>query len=161
MRLEEIGFDEGYQKFKICILELLQWEDRVDRREIIIRSIIENNFHQLTKTWIFSLGRRGSVAWSIVPKPKGYLFHAWSGHIPGFQVLCLAGDPQSGYVREATNQCFSLTSMFLSLPSSLPSSLSLTAMKNMSWHEDKKPKNQQRKKSWVFRAEGLTEWLAN
>ena len=44
----------------------------------------------------------GSVSWSVTQYSKGWRFGRWSGR-----------------VREATDQCFSLTSMFLSLPSSL------------------------------------------
>lgn len=49
MRIEEIAFDERYQKFKICIPGILQQEDRVDRREVITKNTIEDNFHQLIK----------------------------------------------------------------------------------------------------------------
>ena len=50
---------------------------------------------------------------------KGHRFDSQSGHMPGLW----AGFPVGG-VREATDRCFSCTSMFLSLFSSLPSPLS-------------------------------------
>ena len=56
-----------------------------------------------------------------------FLARAWACVTPGLD-LC---DPQYGHVQEATNQCFFLALMFLSLP------LSLKAMKKMSSGEDK------------------------
>lgn len=49
MRKEEIDFEDGYQKFKVCMLGILEREDRTDRREVTIKNIIEDNFHQLIK----------------------------------------------------------------------------------------------------------------
>ena len=51
---------------------------------------------------------------------------------PGTYLGCRS-DPQSRCVREATNQYFSPTSMFLSLLSSLPSSLSKSIEKSPGW----------------------------
>ena len=61
----------------------------------------------------------GSIGWASFCKAKSCQFDCRSGHMPGLWVWS-----QSGYIGEATNRCFSLTSMFLSLSFSLPSPLS-------------------------------------
>ena len=48
-------------------------------------------------------------------KPRGHWFNSWSGHMPGLW----ARSPVGG-MQVATSQCFSLTSVFLSLSFSLP-----------------------------------------
>ena len=58
----------------------------------------------------------GSVGWVSSYQEEGRQFDSWSGHIPGL--------PASGHIQEATDQCFSLTLMFLSLSLSPSSPLS-------------------------------------
>ena len=48
-------------------------------------------------------------------KPKGRQFNSQSGHVPRLWASSPVED-----VQEATNQCISLTLVFLSLPLSLP-----------------------------------------
>ena len=55
------------------------------------------------------------LCWGFIREPKGPGFNSSSGGW-GFGL-------QSGYIQEATKQCFSLTLMFLSLSVSLSSSL--------------------------------------
>ena len=64
-------------------------------------------------------------------KPKGHWFEPWSGHFLG-----CGFHPLSGYTWEATNQCFSLTSMFS--PFLFPSFPLSWKSINMSLGEDKK-----------------------
>ena len=52
----------------------------------------------------------GSVGWSIVPYTKCHRLDPQSGHI-----LRLWFGSSLGHIQEATDGCFSLTSMFLSL----------------------------------------------
>ena len=61
----------------------------------------------------------GSVVWVLSHRLKDHWFNSWSGYMPGLQARSLVG-----CVQEATNWCFSHTSMFLSLSFSLPSPLS-------------------------------------
>ena len=76
----------------------------------------------------------GSVGYCIINTLKGCGFDPWSGHTPRLKF-----DPQSGLVQEATDQCFSLTSMFLSLPLHLPLFLnSLPKSINICLGEDSK-----------------------
>ena len=63
--------------------------------------------------------RSAVVGWASSHKVQCRQFDSWSGHMPGLRVRS-----QSGCVQEATNRCFFLTSMFLSLSFSLPSPLS-------------------------------------
>ena len=65
-----------------------------------------------------SPGRRGSVGWVSSHKAKGHSLIPG----PGTGLGCRLG-PQPGYMQEATDGCFSLASMFLSL--SLPSPLKI------------------------------------
>ena len=73
----------------------------------------------------------GSVGWSIAPVHQKVV-----GSIPG-QGTCLGcGDhPQSGHMQRATDRCFSLTSVFFSLP---PTSSLSKVNKNISLSEDLK-----------------------
>ena len=64
-------------------------------------------------------GWGGSVDWVLVCEPKGHQFDLQSGHMLGLWARSPVGD-----IREATSQCLSYTSMFLSLSLSLPSLLS-------------------------------------
>ena len=57
-----------------------------------------------------SPGWCGSVDWVPAFKPKGHQFDSQSGHMPGLQ----ARSPVRG-VWEATNQCFSRTSMYINV----------------------------------------------
>lgn len=61
------------------------------------------------------------IWWGTVPWWEGCRFDSLSELVPGCSVVPGPGpdDPQSRCVQEATKQCFSLTSKFLSLPSSL------------------------------------------
>ena len=62
----------------------------------------------------------GSIGWALSCKAKGHWFNSLSGHMPGMQVHAW-----SGCIQEATDHCFPLISMFLSLTFSLPSPLTL------------------------------------
>ena len=57
----------------------------------------------------------GSIGWASPCKPKGRRLDSQSGHVPRLWVW-----PWLGCLQKATSQCFSLTSMFLSLSFSLP-----------------------------------------
>jgi hypothetical protein len=46
---EKIEFEESSQKSKICVLVILERENKTDRREVIIKNMIEDNFYQLIK----------------------------------------------------------------------------------------------------------------
>ena len=71
--------------------------------------------------WRNCPGWCGSVDWAPACKAKGRCFDSQSGHMPGLWARSLVGG-----VWEATNECFSCTSMFLSsLSSSLPLSLKI------------------------------------
>ena len=58
---------------------------------------------------IFSPGWCSSVGWALACEPKGHWFDSPSGHKPGLRARSAVG------VWEATNGCFSCTSMLLSL----------------------------------------------
>ena len=76
--------------------------------------------------FLFSPDWCGSVSWVSSHKPKGCLFVSRSGHLPGLQARALAGG-----AREAMDQCFSPTLMFLSLSFSLlPLSLKINKYLN-------------------------------
>ena len=64
----------------------------------------------------FLLAGCGSVGWASSCKPKGYGFSSKPEHMPRFRF-----QSQSGCIREATDGCFSLTLMFLSLSLFIPS----------------------------------------
>ena len=97
------------------------------------------------KSSSFSPDQLGSVSWASSHKAKGHWFNSPSVHMPGLWARTLVGG-----MWEATDQCFSLTSMFLSLSFSLPAPLS----KNK-WNEILKKKK--RILRWGDHA-GLSEW---
>ena len=85
---------------------------------------IQIYFHKMASLTLASMARlvgASPSSWGIVDS------------IPGWARTCIAGSIHnpSGHVWEAANQCFSLTSMFLSLPSCLPSLFSKSNEKNI------------------------------
>ena len=62
------------------------------------------------KTFYSCPGWRGSVDWVLAYDSKGHWFDSQSGHMPGLQARFPVGD-----VWEATNQCFSRTSMYINV----------------------------------------------
>ena len=67
----------------------------------------------------YALASMAHLAGASSHKPKGHGFDSRSGHIPRLRVWSLVGvhtrGHQTGWLRQATNECFSLTSTFLSL----------------------------------------------
>ena len=77
-------------------------------------------FHLNVQKAMACPGWCSSVGWSIVLYTlKGHQFDSSSGHMPSCRLT-----PQQARIWETTNQCFSLTLMFLSLSLFLPSLLS-------------------------------------
>ena len=66
----------------------------------------------------------GSVGWALSCERNGRWSDPWSGYMPRLRVC-----PCLGHIQEATERCFPLASMFLSLSPSLP--LSLKIMKSL------------------------------
>ena len=89
------------------------------RTETFSRETLHSSKVTLSAGWVAQLV--GVLSRATI----GCGFDSWSGHIPRLQVRCW-----SVRGREATDPCFLLTSMFLSL--FLPTSLSLKINKNVS-----------------------------
>ena len=70
------------------------------------------------KTWRGALAGVALFMGRHPTNQKGPQLDPWLGHMPGLWIR-----PWFGHTGEATNQCFSLTSMFLSLSFFLPFSL--------------------------------------
>ena len=102
-----------FSKYRLCWL-LLPWVLRFD-----------------ALTQKHSPGWCGLVGWALSCKPKSLRFDAWSGHMPRWRARSW-----SGHVQEATDQCFSLESMFLSFSFSPALPVSLKSI-SMSLGEDK------------------------
>lgn len=72
-------FEENYQKFKICILGILEREDQGDRREVIIKNITENNFHHQLMKGLNIQSKRvnravGKVVRKLIPRQVSLYF---------------------------------------------------------------------------------------
>ena len=83
----------------------------------------EGYFSNFAEEWLTNKNCiQPSLAWSgweLVRKARGHRFGSRSGHMPELWARSLVGEDA-----KATDQCFSFTSMFLSLSFSLPSPLS-------------------------------------
>ena len=114
-----IPTDEYMRKHKSMTQERQKW----NVREAVLCSIVwcEGEVEKASQDKIrakinLSPDQCGSVGWVSSCKGKGHGFDSRSGSVPGLQAR-----PQLGCVREATHQCFSHTSTFLSSSFSLPS----------------------------------------
>ena len=95
-----------------------QWIEEVLWKMVVLPLNFSFNPHSRTFFHCF-FGALTSVAQLVGRKMKGYQFNSWSGHLPGVWVWSW-----SGLIWVATDRCFSLTLMFLSLSFSFPSPLS-------------------------------------
>ena len=81
--------------------------------------------HVILKRCHLNPDRRGSVGWASACKTKVRRFDSRSQHMPGLRIQSPVGPHMRGnWSMFLSHICFSLTLMFLSLSSSLPSPLS-------------------------------------